>query len=319
MGCSHSGVGFPENMPSTFMLETVLACNLDCPDCAIGGGLIGRPKGILKYDDFLTVVEKIRPYARYVYLHIWGEPTMNKRIYDMISLVREFALVNISTNALLLNKEKCQKLIESGVSDLIVSIDGVTQEVYEQYRVGGDVKTALESLVYLNFFNRKAGYLVNTKPQFIVFRHNQHEAVIFKQFCESLGLKPEFKAPYLRGDSKFQKSDIEKLHRPTFSDVDELRKMMSTCDDPRSVMTILNDGSCVVCCHDYEGQTTFGNIFEKSVEDIWHSRDYAAYRGRVCSGDAPDFCVNECMTWTLDQPKQDSSLVQITVPSAVAP
>ena len=134
-------------MPTTFMVETALVCNLECPDCAIGGDMIDRTKGIMKPHAFTHIAEKIRPYAEYVYLHIWGEPTINKHIFDMIEVTSEFAKVNISTNALLLDEDKCERMINSGVTDLIVSIDGVSQEVYEQYRVGGDVKKAFETLI----------------------------------------------------------------------------------------------------------------------------------------------------------------------------
>ncbi|MGC8001083.1 radical SAM protein, partial [Salmonella enterica] len=49
-----------------------------------------------------------------------------------------------STNAHYLTDEKAKKTVESGLDRLIISIDGTTQDVYEQYRVGGKLDKVLQ-------------------------------------------------------------------------------------------------------------------------------------------------------------------------------
>ena len=49
-----------------------------------------------------------------------------------------------STNAHYLNDENARRTIESGLDRLIISIDGTTQDVYEQYRIGGQLEKVLE-------------------------------------------------------------------------------------------------------------------------------------------------------------------------------
>ena len=83
-----------------------------------------------------------------------------------------------------LSEEKCDELIKSGVGTVIVSIDGVSQNVYEQYRIGGKVEKVFENISYLNEANKKYGNHVALLPQFIVFEHNYHEVEVFKKFCE---------------------------------------------------------------------------------------------------------------------------------------
>jgi len=48
-----------------------------------------------------------------------------------------------STNAHYLNDENARKTIESGLDRLIISLDGTSQEVYSQYRIGGDLEKVL--------------------------------------------------------------------------------------------------------------------------------------------------------------------------------
>ena len=124
MNQSYSGVE-KGLIPTTFAIETVLGCDLKCPECAAGGDFIRRKKGLLQFDQFKVIADKIRPFCKYLYLHIWGEPMLNKEIFKMIEYASAFTHTNISTNGQSLSQEKARKLIRSGVTDIIVSIDGI--------------------------------------------------------------------------------------------------------------------------------------------------------------------------------------------------
>ncbi len=289
---------FENYFPTTFIVETTLACNLKCPECAIGDGSVSRKKGFLKFDEFKILADKVRPYVKYFYLHLWGEPMLNKEIIKMIKYASQFTRVNISTNGTMLDEDLARELILSGVSDIIVSIDGMTQEVYEKYRVGGDLKKALNTLENLVKFNNQYSANVNIMPQFIVFKHNQNEMDMFTEFCVPLGLSANFKAPYFRhDDSQFQISDYEEYRRPEYNTIEELKAGMSECANPREVFTVQINGDVILCCHDYDRKTLYGNLFEQSAEEIWNSPKYRLDRWKVISGDAIDFCIENCMTY----------------------
>lgn len=290
--------------PKTYFIETILGCNLKCPECAVGGGFVSRRKSMMSFEQFKDIADKIRPYAQYVYLFIWGEPLLNPDIFKIIKYTSQFAPCCISTNCKSLTKEKAEALILSGVRDVIVSIDGVSQDVYEQYRVGGDVNEAFSVLSMLCEVNRHHGCRVNISPQFVVFNHNQHEMPLFEKKCSELGIKPTFKAPYIRnGNSRYRYCTNPVYQRPHFSDIDELRRAMSHCPDPREVFTVLVDGSVVLCCNDHNGSRIFGNLFSSSVLEIWNSTDFFECRKAIVAGNAPLFCIENCMVWFLGDNK----------------
>lgn len=300
-----SGTQYPEQftrlVPEIFAVETILGCDLKCPECAVGGNFINRKKGWMRFDQFKIIADKIRPYCKLLYLHIWGEPMLNKDIFKMIEYASAFTSTNISTNGNALTEENAEKLITSGVTDIIVSIDGVSQEVYEKYRVGGNVKKATESLKMIQHFNLKYGNKVHIMPQFIVMKHNQHEMNEFQKLCESLELLPSFKSPYIRNPrSQFSVSDDPRFIRPHFSDIKSLRGAMTECESVRNVFNVLLNGSVVLCCHDYGKFTDFGNIFERDVMEIWNSDKFRNARWNVMSGNAPKFCIDKCMSYYLD-------------------
>lgn len=283
--------------PTTFTLETVLGCNLRCPECAVGGGLVKRAYGQMSMNQYLTLAKKIRPHARYIYLHLWGEPLLNKDIFSMVRHSEEFARTNISTNANLLNPTNAKELIISNVTDIIVSIDGVTQPVYETYRRRGNVTKAIRGLVQLAQFNAQRTKPANIIPQFIVFKHNEHEANAFSQLCKEIGLSPSFKAPYLRPGSALKPTGHPKLTRISHTDPSIRVNAMRACPNARDVVTVLLDGRVVACCYDHNGVTSFGNLYEQNFDDIWNSHKYQDFRSNLLNGHPTPFCTQECLLY----------------------
>lgn len=306
-------------LPKIFTVEIVLGCNLKCPECAIGGKKITRNQGVMTFEQFRVIADRIRPFAEYLYLHNWGEPFLNKDLFRIIKYASNFARTNISTNAQLITRTSARKLIRSGVSDILVSIDGMSTEVYEQYRCGGNLDKALDGLKWLVLYGKsyrsqlvrafrmlrrgigKSRRAAKTSilPQFIVFQHNEHEMQAFEEFCHSLGLAPSFKAPYLRKGSSFCRANDSAYHRAEYQDLAHLLKAMTECSAPREAFTILLDGSVVACCYDHDGGLVFGNVFEQDVLEIWNSPDYRAFRKTVLTGAAPQFCIKNCLLYTL--------------------
>lgn len=297
-------------LPEIFSIETVLGCNLKCPECALGGNLINRKKGFLSFDKFKIIADKIRPYVKYLYLHLWGEPMLNKDIIKIIKYASSFTKTNIHTNGNLFTEEMAEDLITSGVSDLSISIDGVTQEAYEKYRVQGDVNKAFKALEMLHFFNKKYGNKVYLSVQFVVFKHNQHEMDLFQRKCKDMGVPGSFKAPYLRPVSSLSESDYSEYTRKKSPDLLSLKTAMMNCDNPKHVFTILLDGSVVVCCYDHNGETSFGNIFEQEVLDIWNNEKYREFRLNILNGDASDFCLQNCLLYTLDSKNSSQTVAE---------
>lgn len=290
---------FNQFVPRVFAVETILGCDLRCPECAVGANIITREKGWLKFEQFKIIADKIRPFCEYLYLHIWGEPLLNKDIFKIIEYASVFTKTNIYTNGNSLTEEKAEKLITSGVTDIGVSVDGVSQEVYEQYRVGGSVAKALAALVKLKDSNSKHGNKVRIAPQYIVFKHNQHEMGLFREFCHSLGLQPVYKAPYIRNGSRYRNCNNPQYVRPSYRDISSLKQAMRDCKNPKEVFTILLDGTCVMCCYDHNGITNYGNIYEQEVLDIWNSPKYRRDRVDIITGKAPKYCIENCLQWTL--------------------
>ncbi|MEI4896401.1 hypothetical protein Q8G71_34475, partial [Klebsiella pneumoniae] len=82
----------------------------------------------------------------------------------------------MSTNGHFLSPENCDKLIEAGLSELIISLDGISRQSYSRYRKGGNLDKVLQGIESMV---KRRKELNKHKPlitvQFIVFEHNEQE------------------------------------------------------------------------------------------------------------------------------------------------
>jgi radical SAM protein with 4Fe4S-binding SPASM domain len=288
----------PDGMPTVFYVETVLSCNLKCPECVIGSDNVDRTKRVMKMAEFSNISAKIEKYAKLVYLHKWGEPTMNKNIYDMVAMVSQYAHSHIMTNGLLLDKEKIQTLILNGLGTLIFSIDGMTQTVYEKYRVGGDVSLALKNLLLASEINSNLGNPTDLIAQFIVFKHNEHELDSFISFCNAHGIRYHIRSAYIRYGA-VEIPNAKKYRRTVFETKSEHLKAISSCPHGDYMMTITADGRLLLCSQDYNAEYGLGNILDDSVtlESLWLNPKYQQLRDLIKNQQPPDICKKNCMIY----------------------
>src|SRR5204862_7596085 len=94
-----------------------------------------------------------------------------------------------STNAHYLNDNNARRTIESSLDRLIISIDGTTQDVYRQYRVGGRLDKVLErtkNIVRLKKqMKSKTPFIIF---QFLVVRPNEHQIADVKVLAKDIGV-----------------------------------------------------------------------------------------------------------------------------------
>ena len=76
------------------------------------------------------IIDELAPQLFYVTYYFQGEPYLNPHFTEMVRYASEKnVLTATSTNAHYLDDENCRKTIESGLSKLIISIDGIEEEI----------------------------------------------------------------------------------------------------------------------------------------------------------------------------------------------
>ena len=262
-------------------IETTNACNADCLMCP--HSKMKRSPGTMNEETFRKIVDnaaesglRIREFV----LSGFGEPFADKNIFDRIAYVKSKGpyYVKIFSNAALLTPEKTEKLLASGLDEIVISFNGITKAVYESVMKLTFEKSLGNVLALLEARRRRAEDRgrktedgrrrpedrgkANQNPKIVLscvrLAGNKAEVAKFNAFGKGKAdgvLKPipENWSGSMEQDSPW-KYDIKGRLWPC-------RGMWDTLD-------FTWDGKAILCCRDYDGRVIIGDIYAESVDDI---------------------------------------------------
>jgi MoaA/NifB/PqqE/SkfB family radical SAM enzyme len=205
--------------PVSISFEPTTSCNLRCPECPSGMRSFTRPTGMLKKYFFTETIDDIYKELLYLIFYFQGEPFLNPDFLEMVKYAHDKGIYTAtSTNAHYLTDEKARKTVESGLDRLIISIDGTTQNVYQQYRVGGNLDKVLQGAKNIVKWKKE---LKSKTPfvffQFLVVKPNEHQIEDIKNLPK--------KSVLTRFDLKPRKCTTTKTIR-----INSFRQMKNTAD-----------------------------------------------------------------------------------------
>lgn len=289
-------------MPFAASLEPTTSCNLRCPECLSGLRAFTRPRGMLGTELAGRVLDQLRRgRSFYLNLYFQGEPYLNPDFFSLVRQARAQGFyVATSTNAHYLTPANAAETIASGLSRLIISLDGTTQETYQAYRVGGKLDTVLEGVSNLMEAKRQAGgkgpYII---LQFLVVGPNEHQIEDARQLADKFGVDEiRFKTAqiddYAQGNVLIPKDARYSRYRRKSDGTYRLaHKLENACWRMWSSLVVTWDGKVAPCCFDKDAAHTVGSLAADSLSQIWHSEGYQAFRRAILTDrQSIDICRN---------------------------
>jgi len=154
-------------LPATVSIEPTTACNLGCPECPSGLKMFSRETGNLKEDNFHHWMNDMAKYVTYINFYFQGEPFLHPKFLSTVRYASQKKIyTSTSTNAHFLHDELAKQTVLSGLDRLIISIDGTTQDVYEQYRVHGKLDKVLEGTKNILKWRKE----LKSRTPFVIFQ-----------------------------------------------------------------------------------------------------------------------------------------------------
>lgn len=295
-----SGLRINPPLPWALTIEPTTSCNLRCPQCPSGLRKFTRPTGMLSLDNFDAILASVLSHTAYVNLYFQGEPFLNQDIYSIIRKLTENKIYSLaSTNAHYIDSENAEKIVASGLGELIVSVDGTDQDTYSQYRVGGNLDKVLTGLKHIQEAKKKTSsdgpYVV---VQFIVFKYNEHQIneikdIASKYRVDELRIKSaqiyDFQnTSELIPSDKYSRYKLNKEGQWTIKG-----KLANSCWKMWHSCVITWDGKVVPCCFDKDAKYEMGNLLEQPLETIWKGDKYRQFRNQIKKGRKNiDICSN---------------------------
>lgn len=286
--------------PFTISIEPTTSCNLRCPECPSGLRKFTRDTGMLSLELYREILDQLSPDLFYLILYFQGEPYLNPLFFKMVEEARKRNIYTAtSTNAHFLTDSTARQTVGSGLDRIIISLDGLDQETYEKYRVGGDLRKVMEGIRNLVRWKKE---LRSKTPfiilQFIVFSTNEHQIPGLKKLAKELGVdKLELKTaqvynyeegnPLIPADEKYSRYRKKKgkfvIDNPLNN---HCFRMWRGC-------VITWDGIVVPCCFDKDASHSLGDLKVQNFREIWNGEKYGLFRKRLfTSRSGIDICQN---------------------------
>ncbi len=323
-------------LPRSLYVETTSRCNSLCETCILTFGGREAPKD-LAFAEFRRIVDQF-PVLERVVLHGIGEPLLNRELPAMIRHAKaRGAEVLFNSNAITLTSRWHDALVDAGLDELRVSLDGSTRETYRRVRGVDALRKVVANLEAFAAYRRARGVgHPKVSLWFTGMRENLHElpglvplavragaAGIHLQRLVYNGLGLAVEAQSLFGRLTPEQSQLIRetelaatragigfsASGATTPEVSLTPHGASTrpwshCRRPWILVYVTVHGNVLPCCispwvaEPYEG-IVLGNLLEQTLEAIWWGPRYEAFRGALLTEAPPQPCRGCGVFWSL--------------------
>jgi MoaA/NifB/PqqE/SkfB family radical SAM enzyme len=274
------------HFPTEVWIEPTSACNLKCVMCPRLDFPDDNIDGLMKWETFTRIVDEIASYDPNVMLFLSGEPLLHKQCMKMIGYAVDHGLtIWLNTNATLLNRQKAEQLLETGLQYLTFSFDGYTPDVFERIRVNANYDEVMSNILgflELKKSQRKTDPFVtvytllldpgqNTRQQEIdflnIFNGLPVDRFLTNTPWNSAGKTPAEDGVWIApGEGEF-----------------------SPCYRPWNHIAINWKGEVVPCCIDYAEAMPMGNVRQRSIMEILNGVAFQKLRKDMSSGNLESY------------------------------
>ena len=275
--------------PFSLSIEPTTACNLACPECPSGLKQFSRPTGKLDLNVHKQMLEQVKSSVFYINYYFQGEPFLHPQFLDLIREAKKARMYTAtSTNAHLIDKAKALEIIDSGLDRLIISVDGITQATYEQYRVNGSLSKVLEASAFLVEAKKERK---STTPflifQFLAVKPNEAEIPAVFTLAKEIGIdevriKTAQLYDFKNGNSLMPEQEEYARYAKQSDGTYKLKgRQGHHCWRMWSGSVLTWDGKVVPCCFDKDASHVLGNVTDQHFQGIWKSKEYQKFRYAV--------------------------------------
>lgn len=287
--------------PYAASIEPTTACNLGCPECPSGLKQFTRETGRLPVDENKNMLDQIGHNLFYINYYFQGEPFLNPQFLELIKEANKRKIYTAtSTNAHFINEKKAFEIIDSGLSRLIISIDGITQETYEDYRIHGQLDKVLRGTqAVMQAKKERKSSTPHVIWQFLVTGKNEHEIQKLQELAQEyevdeLRLKSIQVYEFENGNPLIPQNEKYSRYKRLPNGKYKMKAGLGNhCWRMWSSTVLTWNGIVVPCCFDKDAKHQLGKISETNFKNIWKSDRYKKLRKQILtSRQDVDICNN---------------------------
>lgn len=280
----------PLDTPLVVQIFPIYACNFTCEYCYFSvpkekrGFVTDWP--VMKFDLYKKCINELSEFnekikvLRFVGM---GEPLLHKKIAEMIKYAVDKNVahrVELLTNGSLLTKQMSDKLIASGLSRLVISLQGLSEEKYRRIsKIDINLKNFIEQIKY--FYENKTDTHIYVKIVDYSLDETDTEQKLYELFgniCDTIAI--ENAVPIM------PRVDYEQVLEEGEGNLTQFGLPVSPvqiCPQPFFTMQINPDGKIVPCYQiDYPG--IMGDANQQTLQEIWEGDTWRKFRKKMLDG-----------------------------------
>jgi radical SAM protein with 4Fe4S-binding SPASM domain len=284
--------------PQSLNIEVTAACDARCIHCPRQE--MDRPKTPMNFELFKKVIDeaaemKIPELCPNGFGELLVLKDLEKYIAYMRSTKHRFRIL-VNTNGNRFFKEQREIFFKYEVDHVNICLDGATHETMEKVRPKLNAPQIEDNI--LSFYKEREEKGVK-KPQmrlgFVVIPQNEHECQDFLKKWEGKVDKVGLDGFSNRIDSVDEDISID----------DDAFKGAKACVLPFNTLNVWANGSCVLCCNDWNEDYVVGNASDMHLRDIWHSQELNKVRQAHFKGCGSDIEIcKKCNWWQAPEKSQ---------------
>ncbi len=299
--------------PRSVQIECTTRCNLKCTMCEISYWT--EKPADLQFENIQQMVAHL-PRLKRVDLTGIGEALMNPKFMEIVQFLKGQGIyVTLNDNFTLMTELTARRLVELEVDQIFVSLDGATQETYEQIRRGAKFETVIANVQRLLAIKEQLSKkLPEVKINCVVTLSNYPELPDLIELAHTLGIGMvqfvnviTFEDTAQLGTQDLQR--VQGIFQKTVARAQALGVLVKIelfdklpvqqCDFPWTRNFVTYDGYVHPCCYTTQNgdrtaqnQRSLGNLIEHSFADLWCGPEYVAFREKMKQGILPYQCKN---------------------------
>ncbi len=258
--------------PTHIMLQTTSRCNSSCSFCPYSEVSDKLSQGEMEETIFSKIIEEAaaQPGVKRVMPYLMNEPLCDSQIAEKICRIKEkvpHASVHILTNGINLTEKLGDRIINSPLDWIGISIHAIREDTYRRFTGRGDFR---DILLKITLFVEKA--LKKRGKNFVMINITHAPGYLTEKekeealsYWENLGVEriKYCASPISRG------GNIKWLPPVKHNRIKGCGSVWRN-----EMVHILFNGDVVLCCMDWQREVIVGNVRKNSIEEVWNSPYY---------------------------------------------
>ena len=263
----------PLDLPLIIFIDPCNMCNFKCDFCAVQSS--NRPlkykKQIMSMELFQKIINDLSGNKiKTIRFGAQGEPLLNKSLPDMVKYTKEKCVtekIEVVTNGSLFEPELNEKIVNSGVDRIKISIEAVDAEGYQNVsHINLDFEKFVSNIqdLYKKSRGKCEIYIKTVDIAVNTTEKKERFYSLFESICDKINIDNVI--PAWSGFDELE----ERIEIRDSGLYGQKKKEVMVCPFPFYSCLICPDGDVTVCCSDWERKNVIGNVKGTSFGSIWN-------------------------------------------------